>query len=596
VTGGNLGRRSLFAERGIEAATEHCLAALTAKHAEVVRVVAVLGTGTTLAEASAVVGVTVGEVRRAAQASGLVTVVDDRLEICPRPLRDAIVADVRSTVEACRTAARTVVRSGSVEWAAELLDADVAVSIEAGSAPGARLLVERARAVLACGRLAEARPLFSEAAAVAENEGDHAALADAALGRGGIWLNEHRSMSEADHVVGLLRRALAVLPPTDGSRCLRLEARLAAEEAYRAGVAGPAFELADRARQLDDRGAHAEVLSLVHHLLLGPRHAHDRLTLAEELIAAASEADDAVLALTGRCWRTVDLLLLGDATGDRMHAALRDRASVVAVEAIGFVVDAIDVMRLIRAGQLDEAARAAERCLARGNAVGDADALAWYGGQLVVIRWLQGRAAEVLPVVEEIAGSPTLAENDVVYLGATACVAAACGELDRARAALDRLVARELSSIPESSNWLMTMFTIADAAALLGDAEAARQAYELLTPYAELPTMASLAVVCLGSTHRALGVAALTFGDVDLAVRHLQAAVTGNRRLANRPFATIAAVDLAEALLRRDGAGDRERAVRLLRAAADEGCGMACNRAANDGTTGRTRPSDCAAR
>jgi hypothetical protein len=84
VTGGNLGRRSLFAERGIEAATEHCLAALTAKHAEVVRVVAVLGTGTTLAEASAVVGVTVGEVRRAAQASGLVTVVDDRLEICPR--------------------------------------------------------------------------------------------------------------------------------------------------------------------------------------------------------------------------------------------------------------------------------------------------------------------------------------------------------------------------------------------------------------------------------------------------------------------------------------------------------------------------------
>jgi len=38
---------------------------------------------------------------------------------------------------------------------------------------------------------------------------------------------------------------------------------------------------------------------------------------------------------------------------------------------------------------------------------------------------------------------------------------------------------------------------------VLEDAEAARQTYELLTPYAELPAMGSLAVVCLGSTHRA---------------------------------------------------------------------------------------------
>ena len=116
----------------------------------------------------------------------------------------------------------------------------------------------------------------------------------------------------------------------------------------------------------------------------------------------------------------------------------------------------------------------------------------------------------------------------------------------------------------------MTMFIIADAARVLEDAEAARQTYELLTPYAELPAMGSLAVVCLGSTHRALGIAALTFGDVELAVGHLQAAVAANRRLANRPMATIAATDLAASLLRRDGHGDRERAVRLLRDAASE--------------------------
>ena len=147
---------------------------------------------------------------------------------------------------------------------------------------------------------------------------------------------------------------------------------------------------------------------------------------------------------------------------------------------------------------------------------------------------------------------------------------------------------------------MVTMFMVADAAWVLGDAAAARAAYDLLFPYAELPVMASLAVLCFGSAHRALGIAALTFGDVDLAVGHLEAAVTANRRLGNRPFATIAAGDLAEALLRRNGHDDRDAAVNLLRAAAAEAraMGMDANSArwieradAIEGRTGTLRLS-----
>jgi tetratricopeptide (TPR) repeat protein len=457
-----------------------------------------------------------------------------------------------------------------IRFRIEQVAATTTPEAERRTGPKAGPLVARAQAVLASGRLAEARQLFGEAAAAADAEGDGLAFADAALGCAGIWLNEHRSMAEADHVVGLQRRALARLASAEHSRRLRLEARLAAEEAYRNGTDAPVAELVERSRQVDDPEARAEILSLAHHLLLAPRHAHRRLPIAEEVISAAAEADAAVLALIGQCWRTVDLFLLGDPFAERMHFALRRRADALGMEAIGYVADAIDVMRLIRAGRLGEAESAAERCFSRGAAVGDIDALGFYGAQLVVIRWLQGRASEVLSAVEEFASSPTLAACEFGYVAAVASVAVACGHTERARAALDRLTAGGLASIPESSTWSTTMFAVADTAYALGDAVTAHEVFDLLAPYADLPVMASLAVVCFGSMHRALGIAAMTFGDVELAIVHLEAAITANRRLGNRPFTAIAGADLAVALLRRDREGDRERAVELLRWAAVE--------------------------
>jgi hypothetical protein len=95
-------------------------------------------------------------------------------------------------------------------------------------------------------------------------------------------------------------------------------------------------------------------------------------------------------------------------------------------------------------------------------------------------------------------------------------------------------------------------------------------AYEVLTPYAELPITPSLAVTCFGSVERVLGLAALTYGDVDRAVDHLDRSVTANRILGNRPVTAIATADLANALLSRGGPGDRERASTLLTTARSE--------------------------
>nr|BFE81784.1 hypothetical protein GCM10020093_043850 [Planobispora longispora] len=72
------------------------------------------------------------------------------------------------------------------------------------------------------------------------------------------------------------------------------------------------------------------------------------------------------------------------------------------------------------------------------------------------------------------------------------------------------------------------MYGIVEAAHLLGDAETATVAAELLGPFARLPMVASLGVACFGSARHTLGVAELTAGDAQRAVEHLRAAVQDN--------------------------------------------------------------------
>lgn len=82
---------------------------------------------------------------------------------------------------------------------------------------------------------------------------------------------------------------------------------------------------------------------------------------------------------------------------------------------------------------------------------------------------------------------------------------------------------------------MVTMHGVAEAAYLLDDSATAARVYELLRPYGHLPIVGSLAVACFGSAHHALGVAALTMGDVDRAVTHLRESVRQNLALAHWP-------------------------------------------------------------
>lgn len=416
------------------------------------------------------------------------------------------------------------------------------------------------------GRLSDARTQFWHDAEDAEANSDTDGLAVAALGLGGIWVHEHRSTLDQARVESLQRRALGALDP-DSSLARRLEIRLAAETSYLLGDPAGALAELDRARAADDPVALADALSLAHHCLLGPHHTALRLLLADELIAVSPKTGRPIDGLMGLAWRTVDLVLAGDRRAGRSLAELRELLEVDRCDGLRYLADAIDIMLAVRAGRLDEATLLAAQCYEFGLEVGDIDALGWYGGQLVAIRWLQGRGEELLPLVRDLVHSTTIAEPAAGFVAAVAALAATSGDLPTAQAAIACLRADGLRAVASSSSWSATMLGVCEAAHALGDVEAAAEAYDLLAPFADLTVFCSLGVASYGSAHRPLALAAWTMGDLDLAVDHLESALVAEMAMGDGPWHTMAMAALADVLEQRNGADDRHRADELRQVA-----------------------------
>lgn len=414
------------------------------------------------------------------------------------------------------------------------------------------------------GRLAEARAAFLGAADLAEAGGDRAALVDAALGAPGLWVQEERDVLARAVLRALWDKAATVVAPdsVDGAR---LAVRRAAEAVYEGGSVEAVIAALGDLRRLGDDGASAEGLSLLHHVQLGPRYAETRLRLAGEIIAAATRAGDGLLSLMGLTWRTVDLFLLGDPRAGQSLRELRERSTTASCEALEFIADALEAMTIARSGRFEEAEAAAARAAQRGSAVGDPDAPAYFGAMLAALRWWEGRVEEIIDLVRDISTSPRLGPNDHVYVAADALLSASLGDSDQAEETLARLNGIGLRTLPQSSSWMTTQFLVAETAYLVGDAETAATVRHLLSPYGHLPVMPSLAVVCLGSAERSLGLCAATMGDPDAAIRHLELAVAADRRLGSRPMAVLTEHTLSGVLGARGGAGDRDRSEQLAR-------------------------------
>jgi hypothetical protein len=424
-------------------------------------------------------------------------------------------------------------------------------------------LAEGERALADSGDLRTSRECFDRAYELAELAGEPEAMALAGLGLAGLWVSERRTVTGAAMLETRLRHVLSLLSATS-SLALRIRARLAAEADYTQGTSTAIMTVLAEARAAEDPVALADALSLAHHCLLGPDELTRRRELAAELVRVSFRTERRSDRLIGLLWQTVDAYTAGDLHARRLLEELRDELRERNHAAVAFVVSAIDVMLAIRAGQLDEAESLAGICAASGAVAGDIDAEWWPGAQLVTIRWYQGRLPELLPMLHDQVSSPALSAVDNSTVVALAVAAAQHGDRRTAASGLAALRALDLARLPRGSSWLVTINGIAETAYLLGDAESASEAYDLLLPYADRPMVGGLGVACFGSTQQALGIAALTTRQLDLAIEHLTAAVQLNLALAHWPALAFSRQRLARALRLRALAGDATAARREL--------------------------------
>jgi hypothetical protein len=394
--------------------------------------------------------------------------------------------------------------------------------------PDLTLGLAHAWATLRAGRLAAARAEFAAAAALARERGDREAFARAAIGLGGLWVNEHRGSYEALRAATIWQDALAGLGSDHEVLRLRLQARIAAERAYLAvDPSAPRSELVAitaRLRELGESAALTEVLALRMHVCLGPAEGPVRRDLVAEMVPTAFRSGDEHLVSVALFWATADAHLVGAPDADRQLAAFRERLAVVDNAALRYMSGLFDVQRAIRRGRWAEAEQLAAASLAVGLDVGDLDAHAYHAAQMLSIRWRQGRLAELGAPVDALATSPSIANGSVGFVAAQAAIAARSGEFDAARQALGRLPAGGVPAIPPGSGWLVTVCALVETADALDDRPLAQSCYDALQPFAGLPVVASLAAG-YGPVERWLAMAAATVGRIDDALCHLHRAV-----------------------------------------------------------------------
>ncbi len=421
------------------------------------------------------------------------------------------------------------------------------------------LLLALGEARVRCGERAYASSAFREAAALAEQLGDGAALARAAVGVSRRYVQPPGVVDT--ELIAMIERALELEPRRTLMR-VRLLSCLCGAIYYspdRDRMESLSQEAMEIATELGDPEARAHACGARRRVLWDAPHLQARTEVSTEMLTLARQIGNLELELQAHAWLVVDLLERGDrdavdaqmeafaAGADRLRQPLYEWTSIM-----------WRAMRAQLAGALDRADALASEALAAGGPSEAVTSSQYHAIQVLAIRRDQGRMGEL-----EAAARRLVADNPErpAWRAALANLLCEEGRLEEAREEFERLAAHDFEDVPRDLDWMIAITLLSDVCADLGDAERAALLYAKLEPYADLNVVIGLAAVCLGSAASFLGKLAATMGLAERAAEHFERALVANTELLAPVCLARTQVDYARAL------GDDPRADALLDAA-----------------------------
>jgi hypothetical protein len=212
-------------------------------------------------------------------------------------------------------------------------------------------------------------------------------------------------------------------------------------------------------------------------------------------------------------------------------------------------------------GALDETERHAWEFLARGQEVGDRNAILAFTCHLAMLRAEQGRVAEVEEAMHDmIARFPAL---ELAWRSGAAQVFGEGRLRPRAEAEFAIASANSFSDVPRNAMWLITLVFAAVASSLVGDQRHSEILYGLLHPYADRIAIIGYSVACLGSVSRGLGVLSAALGDWERAELHFEHSLAANTRVKSPLWVAHTLNYYARMLAARGSEDNRKRARHL---------------------------------
>ena len=418
------------------------------------------------------------------------------------------------------------------------------------------LLLQLGEAQARAGATPRAKESFLAAASLARDLHDPAALARAALGYGGRfpWL---RAGSDT-LIVPLLREARAVVD--DDALRARITARLSTalrdepDRSERTALSEEAVRLADAVGDVELQ-AYVHIARFT--AIWAPETTGELGSIAARAAELARRSGDNERISDAGWLQFISALIHGDCHTARSIAADYARIAVELRQPpqrwyAGVMRDALQLM----SGPLDDLETSIELTLEAGRVAQGWDAEVSYRLAIAMLRWEQGRLAEV---------DGLLARSAAEYRGYPffGCLLALAHAEDGRAAAASAAAADALDHLAHDNGWLFGITVLSEASERNGDAALAARLYPTLLPYDGLVATAAGEVVG-GAVSRSLGQLASQLGRFDDAERHFSDALAVHERMGADVWTAHTLYDHAVMLSRRGAPGDVERAAGLL--------------------------------